>query len=267
MSASQDYCLSDIEENGVATLTLNRPDKHNAFNDEMIAQMQHTLVELKNNPDVKLLVLKANGENFCAGADLAWMQKMVDYSEEENVNDALALAKMIDTIYHFGKPTIAIVQGKTFGGGVGLLCACDLVVAANNATFCFSEVKIGLIPAVISPFVVKSLGERQTRALFISGEVFDAKKAQQYNLCYDIVAPYEVDERAKQLIEQLLKNSPQAMQSIPHLVNVVQSSPLNETLLMQTAKMIASIRISSEGQEGLKAFLEKRKPSWVSNDV
>jgi len=254
--------LVQIAPNGVATLTLNRPDVHNAFDENMITEMTKALNDLGNDKSVKMLVLKSEGKHFCAGADIAWMQKVADYDEMANLKDADALAQLMSTLHRFRKPTIALVQGHAYGGGVGLIACCQIVIAASTAQFCFSEVKLGLIPAVISPYIVRAIGQRNARAYFLSAKTFDAMSALQMGLCHEIVERDALDAALKEMIACLLKNGPASMVAVNDLMNELQTLPIDEQLISLTAKTIATIRVSPEGQEGLNAFLEKREPSW-----
>ncbi len=254
--------LVQIDANGVATLSLNRPDVHNAFDDNMIAEMTKALNELSNDKSVRLVVLKSNGKHFSAGADIAWMQKMAQFDEMANLKDADALAQLMYQLHRFRKPTLAIVQGNAYGGGVGLIACCQIVIAANTAQFCFSEAKLGLIPAVISPYIVKAIGQRNTRAYFLNAKSFDAMRAQQMGLCHEVVAKEALETAEHDMIQCLLKNGPQAQVAINDLIDELQLLKIDEQLVSLTAKTIATIRVSNEGQEGLKAFLEKREPSW-----
>jgi len=254
--------LVQIDPNGIATLTLNRPDVHNAFDDTMVAEMLRALNDLANDPSVRVLVLKSVGKHFSAGADISWMQKMAQYDEMANLKDADVLAQLMYQLHRFRKPTVAIVQGNAYGGGVGLIACCQMVIAASSAQFCFSEVKLGLIPAVISPYIVKAIGQRNTRAYFLNAKTFDATTAQQMGLCHEIVPLETLDEAAAQLIASLLKNGPLAQVAVNELMDKLQTLDINETLISMTAKTIATLRVSPEGQEGLNAFIQRREPSW-----
>jgi methylglutaconyl-CoA hydratase len=254
--------LVQIDSNGVATLTLNRPDVHNAFDDNMITEMTKALNELSNDKTVRMLVLKSNGKHFSAGADIAWMQKMAQFDEMTNLKDADALAQLMYQLHRFRKPTLAVVQGNAYGGAVGLIACCQIVIAASTVQFCFSETKLGLIPAVISPYIVKAIGQRNARVYFLSAKAFDAMTALQMGLCHEIVAKEVLEKAAHDMITCLLKNGPQAQIAVNDLIDELQSIKIDEQLMSLTAKIIANIRVSNEGQEGLKAFLEKREPSW-----
>ncbi|AHK80356.1 enoyl-CoA hydratase [Ectothiorhodospira haloalkaliphila] len=250
-------------EAGVATITLNRPDRHNAFDDALIGELTRTLVTLEQDLAVRAVVLTGAGKSFSAGADIHWMKRMVDYSEEENHRDALALGQLMDTLYRLDKPTVACVNGAAMGGGVGLVAACDVALAAPRARFCLSEVRLGLIPATISPYVIAAMGERQARRYFTTAELFDAECARQMGLVHEVaVDEADLDQILARLLEQLTQNGPQAMSAAKALVRDVAGQPIDAGLLEETATRIARIRVSGEGQEGLGAFLEKRSPVW-----
>ncbi|MFO1350051.1 MAG: enoyl-CoA hydratase/isomerase family protein [Gammaproteobacteria bacterium] len=263
---SSETILTAIKPNGVATLTLNRPEVHNAFDDDLIAGLTAELRNLDADASVRCLVLAANGNSFSAGADLNWMKRMADYSEKENLRDARKLAELMRLLHEIGKPTIARVQGAAFGGGVGLVACCDIAVAADNAAFCLSEVKLGLIPAVISPYVIRAMGERHARRYFISAERFDAREALRIGLVHKVVPSDALDDWIDKLATVLLDNGPMAMAAAKELIRAVAAAPLGAELIDDTARRIAAIRVSEEGQEGLEAFLAKRKPYWSDSD-
>jgi methylglutaconyl-CoA hydratase len=252
-------------DNGVATLILNRPEVHNAFDDVLIAKIISELNTVEADNSVRVVVLTSNGKHFSAGADLNWMKSMAVLSEQENRDDAQNLAELMHTLNDLSKPTIALVNGATFGGAVGLVACCDMAIATARSRFCLSEVKIGLSPAVISPFVVAAIGERASRRFFLTAEVFDAQVANQLGLLHG-VAEDEADLKAQgqALITALLQNSPQAMGRTKELIKQVSRGEINQTMRDYTVNLIASIRVSDEGQEGLTSFLEKRKPGWVN---
>jgi methylglutaconyl-CoA hydratase len=254
--------LVDIN-NHIATLTLNRPEIHNAFDDVLIAELITALKNLESDKNVRVVLLAANGKNFSAGADIHWMKRMANFSEAENFNDAMQLARLMQTLNQLQKPTIALVQGAVFGGGVGLVACCDIALASPEASFCLSEVKIGLIPAVISPYVIAAIGERSARRYFLTAEKFDAQEALRLNLIHQIVPSDQLRNTALQIAENLLANSPQAIVSAKNLIAQVANNFIDENLIEKTAKEIAKIRVSKEGQEGLNAFLEKRKANWT----
>lgn len=255
--------LSEIDEFGRATITLNRPEMHNAFDDTLISALTGELKRLERDSSVRVVLLAARGKSFSSGADLNWMRRMADYSFDENLADAMDLAELMKTLANLSKPTIALVQGAAIGGGVGLVACCDIALASDNAYFCLSEVKLGLIPAVISPYVAAAIGPRATRRYFISAERFDAAEAFRLGLVHEVVRPGELEARAESLSMTLLQNGPQAMASVKALVAEVALSFLDDDLISDTAERIAEARASDEGREGLSAYLEKRKPNWI----
>jgi methylglutaconyl-CoA hydratase len=255
------YTELDINSQGVATLTLNRPDVHNAFDDVMIAELLKALKEVEESDSARVLVLRSEGKNFSAGADLNWMRSMADKNYQQNVDDAGELGLLMERLDLLRKPSIALVQGAAFGGAVGLAACCDIVLAQPRSSFCLSEVKIGLIPAVISPYVVRTIGERQSRRYMLTAERFFADKAQELGLVNDVVEDF--DEPLNKLLEALLANSPQAVGACKKLIRNVGSRPIDKDVREHTIKAIAEIRVSDEGQEGLSAFLEKRPAAWL----
>jgi methylglutaconyl-CoA hydratase len=261
---SESTVLSECDSNGIATVLLNRPAVHNAFDDALIQTLTTELQRLEADPTVRAVVLAANGRSFSAGADLHWMRRMATYSYDQNLADARQLAGLLGTLNTLAKPTIAKVQGPALGGGVGLVACCDVAVAAETATFALSEVKLGLIPAVISPYVIQALGERQARRYFLTAERFDAWEAHRIGLVHQVVAVDQLDARISQLCQALLANSPAALAAAKDLVHTVGQSP-DEATIEDTAQRIARIRASSEGREGVAAFLEKRRPAWVKS--
>ncbi|MQR00918.1 enoyl-CoA hydratase/isomerase family protein [Glaciimonas soli] len=246
-----------------ATITLNRPDVRNAFNADTIAEITRAFTELSAAPEIRAIVLAANGAAFCAGGDLNWMKAMADYTPEQNRADAGQLATMLKTIYHCPKPVIARVQGDCYAGGLGLIAACDIVVAVEAAHFCLSEVRIGLIPATISPYVIKAIGESAAKRYFITAERFTAATAQRIGLVHEVVAAEALDESVDVLLKNLLAASPHAVTDAKRLVRDVAGQPLTDALIASTVEGIARSRASEQGREGVKAFLEKRKPSWL----
>lgn len=251
-----------VDERGVAYVTLTRPEKHNAFDDEMIAGLTRYFRQAGDDNNVRVLVLQAEGKSFSAGGDLRWMQRMADYSYEENHADAMALATMLHTLNTLPKPTIARVQGAAFGGAVGLIACCDMAIGSKLSKFCLSEVKIGLIPATISPYVIEAMGPRVCRRYFQTAEVFSARRARRLGLLSETVTEEELDSTVNDLITQLLTNGPVAVGQAKALIRDVAYRPVDDSLMQETSKMIANIRVSEEGQEGLHAFLEKRPAKW-----
>lgn len=248
---------------GVATLRMNRPEVHNAFDDALIAALSAELLRLDHAPMVRVVVLAANGRSFSAGADLNWMQRMAGYSEAENLRDAAAMAGLMRTLHDLHKPTIARVQGAAFGGGVGLVACCDIAIASDEAVFSLSEVRLGLIPSVISPYVIAAIGEREARRYFLTAERFDAAQAGRIGLVHEVVNAGALDAAVASMAAHLLKGGPQALAAAKKLIADVARHPLDDALVGETAKRIASIRVSAEGREGLSSFLEKRPPAWV----
>jgi methylglutaconyl-CoA hydratase len=257
--------LNITVEDRFATVTLNRPDVRNAFNETTIAEVTLAFDELGKNEIVRAIVLAANGPAFCAGADLNWMKKMAGYSHAENNADALQLAEMLRTIYLCPKPVVAKVQGDCYAGGMGLVAACDIVVAADAANFCLSEVKLGLIPATISPYVIKAMGENAARRYFLTAERFSAGEAHRIGFAHEVVAPDALDATVAAIVKALTTNSPNAVLHAKTLVRDVAGQPVTDALLLDTAERIAHIRASEQGREGVQSFLEKRKPSWLTN--
>lgn len=253
------------KSDGLATVTLNRPEKHNAFDDQVIQQLNDAFNDIDADSESRAMVLAANGKNFSAGADLAWMQRMANYSYEQNLEDARKLAAMLKSLNSMSKPTIAKVQGAAFGGAVGLVSCCDIAVGSTSASFCLSEVKIGLIPATISPYVIAAMGERAARRYFLTAERFNAETALHLGLLSEVCETDDLDQTIAKLVTTLSNNSPQALSQAKQLIHDVSNAALSDELIEDTSKGIAQIRTSSEGQEGLKAFLEKREPAWLSH--
>ena len=256
------YITCNTDHRGVTTITLNRPDKHNAFNEDFIAELSGALDEISKDSGSKVMVLRSNGKNFSAGADLDWMKRMAGYTRAENVRDANALAELLYKLNFLPVPTIARVQGAAMGGGCGLVSCCDIALAADNAVFAFSEVKLGLIPATISPYVIRAIGEKQARRYFQTAERFDARRATEIGLVSEVMDESGLDEAVEKTIDLILANSSEAVKAVKQLVFDVAGKPVTRELLQQTSESIADIRASEEGKEGLSAFLEKRKPAW-----
>lgn len=251
-------------DNYVATVTLARPDKRNAFNDEVIAELNQAFTQLGSSEQVRVIVLAAEGKAFCAGADLNWMRAMADYSREENLADADKLAQMLSTLYRYPKPTIAAIQGDVYAGGIGLISACDIAIAVDSANFCLSEVRLGLAPATISPYVIRAMGARAAHRYLLTAEVFDAAEAQRIGLIHESVAASELDAKVASVAKKLRNNSPNAVKECKQLVQYVAGESIDEALIAQTVKGIADIRASDEGKEGVQSFLQKRKPNWLN---
>ena len=249
---------------GVATVTLSQPEVRNAFSDEVIADITAAFETVAQHTEVRAVVLAADGPAFCAGANLNWMRRMADYSREENVADAGKLAQMLHTIYTCPQPTIARVQGDVFAGGMGLVAACDMAVSVDTAQFCLSEVKIGLIPATIAPYVLRAMGPRAAHRYFLTAERFDAAEALRMGFVHQVVHADELDNAVDSLLKHLMQAGPEAMKACKKLVIDTAERSINDELTRETVQRIADIRASSEGKEGVQAFLGKRKPSWLS---
>jgi methylglutaconyl-CoA hydratase len=250
-------------QDGVQTLTLSRPDVRNAFNDEVITELKNAFIAVAQNPLVRCVVLAAEGPAFCAGADLNWMRRMADYTHAENLADAGELAAMLKAIYTCPQPTIARVQGDVYAGGLGLVAACDMVVSVDTAHFCLSEVKLGLIPATISPYVIRAMGARAAHRYFLTAERFDAHEAHRVGLVHEVVPPDALDSQVDEWVQAVLKASPNALRACKKLLQDVAEREINDPLIRQTVEGIADIRASSEGKEGVQSFLQKRKPGWL----
>lgn len=259
------YISTSIDPRGVAQLVLNRPEVHNAFDDTMIQELIQALDLFAENPEVRVLLLRSSGKNFSAGADLGWMRSMADKNYSENLLDAGELAKLMQKLDNFPAPTIALVQGAAFGGAVGLVACCDIAIASDKASFCLSEVKIGLMPAVISPYVVRAIGERASRRYFLTAERFFAAEALHLGLLHQVVSDDELHGVSDAMVQTLLANSPAAVKAAKHLIFTVANQPTTQALIDETSRRIAAIRVSGEGQEGLSAFLQKRTPAWQLN--
>lgn len=267
VTLTSDKVLYTISDNGVATVTFDNGEKHNAFDDIIIKTLTDIFNDIAQRDNIKVMVLAANGKSFSAGADLAWMKRMASYSYQDNLKDANALAQMLKALNFMPQATIAKIQGAAFGGAVGLASCCDIVIASNRASFCLSEVKLGLIPATISPYVVNAIGVKASRRYFQTAERFSSDKALQLGLVDEVVEANDLTPAVEKMITSLLSNSPAAMRQAKKLVFDVAYQEVNEQLLSDTSARIASIRVSSEGQEGLNAFFEKRSPSWQKNQT
>ena len=267
MNPSPQWLASELSQSGIATITLNRPDKHNAFDDQLIELFIVQLQSLAIDARVRGLILTGTGKSFSAGADLAWMQRMAEYDEATNIADAEQLALLMQLLDSFPKPTLALVNGAAFGGAVGLIACCDSVISADSASFCLSEVRIGLIPAVISPFVVNKMGMSWARHLMTSAMVFTANQAHTYGLVHQVVALNDLHSAREQWVSVTLGNSPDAVTHIKQLLQVLNThSPIAKDNLTKTTarttKAIANSRVSLSGQAGLKAFLTKSQAPW-----
>ncbi len=248
---------------GIATVTLNRPELRNAFDDALVAELATAFKVLDDDEAVRAVVLAGNGPAFCAGGDLNWMKRMAGYSYEQNLHDAMGLALMLQTIDRMKKPTVARVHGPAFAGGIGLVAACDIALGTPQAKFCLSEAKLGLSPATISPYVVRAMGERAAHRYFLSAEVFDAEEAYRIGLLSGLVPAESLDGAIEALLGQLLACGREALAKIKDLIRTVAAAPIDDSLIADTARRIAEIRASPEGREGVASFLEKRKPAWI----
>jgi methylglutaconyl-CoA hydratase len=258
----------EIERQGpIGLVTLNRPDRHNAFDDALIAELTEAFRSMEGEDGIRMVVLSGAGKSFSAGADLNWMKRMAGFSLDENRRDAMGLAALMRTIAHYRKPTLARVHGAAYGGGVGLVACCDIAVAVQNATFSLSEARLGLIPAVISPYVVAAMGERAARRYFLTGERFEAAEAWRLGLVHEIAGnETELDEKLGEIVDQLLLCSPAAQLEAKALIRAVAGRPVTSELIQDTAERIAKMRASPEGREGVAAFLDKRRAAWVPPD-
>ena len=249
----------------IGIVTLNNPDKHNAFDDKLIVDLTRALGALDTNQEIRIVVLSAAGKSFSAGADLNWMKRMSTYSEEENFRDATALGELMRTLHGLSKPSIARVQGAAYGGGVGLVACCDIAVGTQNAAFSLSEVKLGLIPAVISPYVIAAIGERAAHRYFLTAERFDAAEGFRLGLLHELAAAdEEMDEKINDICVALMQGGPGAHLETKALIHAVANRPIDDAVITDTAKRIARVRAGDEGKEGVSAFLEKRKAHWIA---
>ena len=253
------------KRNTVAIVTLNRPEVRNAFDDVLIADLTRAFLDIEKDDAVRVMVLAGAGSAFCAGADLNWMKRMAGYGYEQNLADARALAEMLKTLDRMTKPTVARVHGPAYAGGVGLVAACDIAIGSHDAEFCLTEVKLGLSPATISPYVVRAMGERLARRYFMTGEIIDAGEAYRLRLLSDVSSKEELDGAINAVLGHLVVGGREAHAKIKDLVRTVATGPVDDAMIADTAKRIAEIRVSAEGKEGIASFLEKRKPSWVKD--
>jgi methylglutaconyl-CoA hydratase len=255
--------LSSVDARGVALVTLNRPDKHNAFDGQTIARLHAILSELGREPRVRVVVITGAGTTFCAGADVEWMKRMAVLDTSANLADARALADLLATLDGLPKPTIARVQGSAFGGGVGIIACCDIAVAVTGARLALSEVRLGIVPATISPYVIAAIGPRIARRYLLTAEPLSGDEAVAAHLVHDVCPPAQLDERVEAFIALLLKAGPEAVRECKELIREVHAADGNtEALRLATAQRLARLRMSEEGREGLQAFLEKRHPAW-----
>jgi methylglutaconyl-CoA hydratase len=256
--------LTIAVQDRIARITLTRPEVRNAFNDAVIQELKAAFETVGARDDVRAVVLAAEGPAFCAGADLNWMRRMADYTRDENVADAGQLAAMLKAIYECPKPTMAAVQGDVFAGGMGLVAACDMAVSVDSATYCLSEVKLGLIPATISPYVIRAMGARAAHRYFLTAERFSAQEAHRIGFVHELVnGPEALSAKVDELAQALCNASPAAVRAGKRLVLDVAEREINASLIAATVEGIADIRASEEGREGVQSFLQKRKPAWL----
>jgi len=253
----------ETDKRGLARVTLNRPEVKNAFNETLIAEIADAMKKLSGDKAVRAVVLAGAGDAFSAGADLSWMKRASEFSAAENKADARRLAGMLNSIYECEKPVVALVQGPCMGGGTGLASACDIVIASDDAFFALSEVRLGIIPAVISPFVLHAIGERQARRFFLTGERFDATKAKEIGLVHMICLRAQMEETLDGVVKNLLACGPAAQGEAKKLIRIVAGRPIDDSVMEETAGIIARVRSTPEGKEGVAAFLEKRKANWI----
>lgn len=262
--AEEDDVQLDVTRAGVAVITLNRPDRHNAFNADVVARLSDIFETLRTNAQVRIVFLRGAGRSFSAGADLEWMKAAADWTHSDNEEDALGLARMLHRLHDLPQITVALVHGAAMGGGAGLMAACDIAVAVRDAKIRFSEVRLGLTPATISPFVVRAIGPRYARALFITGEGFDGEFAHKIGLAqYVVGSAEELDDMMEHIARLAFDAAPGAVRDAKALVDMVSGEDIDDGLMRKTAHKIADRRVSDEGREGLAAFLEKRKPYWL----
>ncbi len=258
------FTTLEIQLNGpVATVWMNRPDLHNAFDETLITELTAAFMALDDDADIRAVVLAGRGKSFSAGADLNWMRRAANNGIDENLNDARALAKMLRTIAEMNKPTIARVQGAALGGGMGLASACDIAVASTKAVFATSEVKFGIIPSAISPYVLRAIGARQAYRYFQSAERIDAARAREIGLVHETVEPEQLDAKVQEIVEALLVGGPAAQAAAKALIRAVNNQPINDHVVEDTAHRIAHLRATPEAREGISAFLDKRQPNWM----
>ena len=258
------FATLEIELNGpVATIWMNRPDLHNAFDETLIAELTAACIALDGDADVRAVILAGRGKSFSAGADLNWMKRAANNGVDENLTDARALASMLRTIAEMKKPTIARVQGAALGGGMGLASACDIAVASTKAVFATSEVKFGIIPSAISPYVLRAIGARQAYRYFQSAERIDAVCAREIGLVHETVVPEELDAKVQEIVGALLQGGPLAQAAAKDLIRAVDNKPINDHVVEDTAHRIAHLRATPEAREGIAAFLDKRQPNWI----
>ena len=253
-----------LSPDGVLYIVMNRPEVQNAFNSEQIVLLTEALENVESNPEVKAVVLCGEGKNFCAGGDINYMRRMGQNSFQENKEDALQLAHLMHTLNEFPKPTIARVNGAAYGGGVGLLCCCDMAFGTEETKICLSEVKIGMVPATIGPYVINAIGLRNAHRFMLTAEIMQGQEAVNYNFLNDIFPTKEFNEKVDAIALKITTNAPNALEVTKSLLLNLAQQPIDESVIDYTADVIASVRESNEGKEGLTSFIEKRKPNWAS---
>ena len=258
---TENNILYDVRD-GIATITLNRPEVHNAFNEGVMDEMTALVRKADADDGVRLLILRGNGKSFCAGGDLNWMRKSANYSYDENVQDAMRLGVLLKELNFLPKPTMALVHGNIFGGGVGLASCCDILIAEEGAKFCLSEVRIGLIPSIIAPYVINAMGLRMARRYFMTAERFDAQTAYRIGFAHEVAAAGQLDAEAQKIIDALMDGAPLAQGRGKKLMLDIVGHPIDDKVIDVTVRQIAEARASDEGKEGLSAFLNKTEPSW-----
>ena len=251
-------------DGGVARVWLNRPEVRNAFNEAVIAELGETFATLGADTSLRAIVLGGHGKAFCAGADLAWMRQMADFTWEQNRADAQALADMLWTLYRCPVPIVGRIHGDCYAGGVGLAAVCDILVASDAATFCLSEARLGLLPATISPYVIRALGEQAARRYFVSAERFGAREAHAIGFVHELTTAEGLDAKVDEIVAALVANGPMAVRACKALVQDIAGRPISGALRADTARRIADVRASDEGKEGVASFLQKRKPGWLA---
>lgn len=260
---SEESAVLHFSVEGIATVTLNRPELHNAFDEELIERLGDIFEDVGHQEGVRAVVVAAAGKSYCAGADLNWMKRAAGFTEEDNREDAISLGRMLKNLQNIPKPTIALVQGAAYGGGIGLVAACDIAIGVKSAKFCLSEVKLGLLPAVISPYVVEAMGVRACRRYFLTAEVFSAETAHHHGLLHELVDDvHDLAHARDNILKQVMANAPGAMADAKDLIYTVANLPIDQDLVAVTASRIAARRKTDEGKEGISAFLEKRKAAW-----
>ncbi|MGR4869011.1 enoyl-CoA hydratase/isomerase family protein [Variovorax sp. LARHSF232] len=261
---SNSFNTLELQADGpVARIWLNRPELRNAFDDEVIGELSAAFAQVVVQPQVRVIVLGARGPAFCAGANLNWMRRAADFTREQNTQDAAGLAAMLRTIHESPKPVIARIQGDVYAGGMGLVAACDMAVSVDTANYCLSEVKIGLIPATISPYVLRAMGTRTAQRYFLTAERFSAAEAQRIGFVHEVVSADALDAKVDELVKALCNASPAAVRACKQLIADVAGREIDDALVAETVQGIADIRASAEGREGVQAFLQKRKPNWL----